>query len=502
MRDTSIPRTGWEFGLDVSRGSPRPLFIQIAAAIVDDILRGRLRPGDALPGTRVLAASLGVNRITVLTAYDELAAEGWITIAPARGAYVSNELPEATGRSRSRLREVGLPAPSYPLPPPVDLSVRWPEVKPGVLALNSAPDMSLLCTEPLLRAYRRILRRGVGTLLAYGPSEGHAALRTAIARMLSASRAIPAGADEILITQGSQMALSLVARALLRRGDTVAVEGIGYPYAWQAFALAGATLAPVPVDADGLDVEALARLTAKRRINAVYVTPHHQFPTTVTLSAARRVALLELAAARRFVIIEDDYDDGFHYEGGPVLPLASLDRAGVVVYVGTFSKIFAPGIRIGYVAAHRSVIQRLAGLRAFTDIQGDHTLEAALADLIEDGELQRHVRRVRQAYRARRDLFAELLRHSLGSAVSFDVPRGGVALWAGVAPDIDVDLWLGESVKLGVSFLTAKSFTFERRPGPFARLGFASQHQEGLRAAVAKLAAALPRLRRATAASR
>jgi len=183
------------------------------------------------------------------------------------------------------------------------------------------------------------------------------------------------------------------------------------------------------------------------------------------------------------------------------MPPASLDRAGVVVYVGTFSKIFAPGLRIGYVAAPRTVIQRLAALREFTDIQGDLALEAALADLIDDGEMHRHVRRARRAYRARRDLFIDLLQGSLGSALTFNVPAGGVALWVRVAEHIDVEAWLTESLNLGVWFLTAKSFTFDRRPRPCARLGFASLDEGRLRVAVLKLAAAMPRRSHASNAS-
>src|SRR4029453_2415247 len=322
---------------------------------VDDILRGRLRPGEPLPGTRVLADSLGVNRVTVLAAFDELIAEGWIVTVRARGAYVGKELPERTRDTRKRLRAIGLPAPIYPLPPEVDVSARWPQRKPGVLPLNSAPDMHLLRTEPLVAAYRRVLRQGVGTLLAYGPPEGHPRLRLAIATMLSTSRGLSAAADEILVTRGSQMALSLAARALLRPGDTVAGEAIWDPYAWQAFQHAGAKVTSIAVDAEGIDVESLRRVPDSRPIRAVYVTPHHQFPTTVTRIAARRAALVDLARTRRFLILEDDYDDVFHYEGRPVMPLASVDRAGVVVYVGTFSKIVAPGLRIGYVAAPRSV---------------------------------------------------------------------------------------------------------------------------------------------------
>lgn len=487
--DRGVPRPRWEFGLTLDKNGERPLFLQIAHAIADDVCRGRLKAGDPLPGSRTLARSLGVNRVTVLTAYEELAAEGWIVSQRARGCWVSAQMPDPpAGRSTRARAGRGMPPAIYPLPEAPQVP-RWPDPRRGLLLLNSSPDTRLLRTDPLARAYRRVLRRHGGGVLAYGDTRGHPALRDAVAQMLSVSRGMTASGAEIMITRGSQMGLSLVARALLRPGQLVAVEALGYPHAWQTFRLAGAKLAAVPVDAEGLDVAALARLAASRRIGAVYVTPHHQFPTTVTMSAARRARLLELAAAHRFIVVEDDYDGAFHYDGRPVMPLASLDRAGVVVYVGTFSKVFAPGLRMGYVVAPSAVLDRLAAHREFLDIHGDAAMEAALAELLDESEVQRHVRRVKRIYERRRDLLGDLLARELGEALEFDVPAGGVAFWARVAPGLDVEGWSQRAMQKGVAFLTARRFAFDGRARPFARFGFASLNDTELREAVRRLAA-------------
>ena len=200
---------------------------------------------------------------------------------------------------------------------------RQPPLPRGTLNLsNGAPDVRLVPARLLGRAYRRALALRAPELLAYGDAAGHPALRAALASMLSATRGLSARADDVVITRGSQMALTLIARALLRPGDTIAVEQPGYRPAWEAFRAAGATVVPVRVDHDGVDVDAIGRIARATTLRAVYVTPHHQYPTTVTLKAPRRLSLLALARTRRFAIIEDDYDHEFHYDGRPVLPLA------------------------------------------------------------------------------------------------------------------------------------------------------------------------------------
>jgi GntR family transcriptional regulator/MocR family aminotransferase len=316
--------------------------------------------------------------------------------------------------------------------------------------------------------------------------------------MIAATRAVPASAESVLVVRGAQMGIDLVARTLLSPGDNVAVEALGYKPAWEALASSGAKLKPIPVDDDGLQSHRLPE-----RLRAVYVTPHHQFPSTVTMSPARRLQLLELAKRQRFFILEDDYDHEFHYEGRPVMPIAASDDRGSVIYVGTFSKVLAPGLRVGFVVAPPPVIQRLARTRRFVDRQGDHALAAAITELIEDGEVQRHVHRARRIYAERRERTAKLLREHLGSALEFAVPRGGTAIWARVDAEIDVDAWSRNAATMHQLVLQpGSSFSFDGKPRPYLRLGFAQHTDREAREAVKRLAAAMPKRQQSTSRSR
>jgi GntR family transcriptional regulator/MocR family aminotransferase len=247
------------------------------------------------------------------------------------------------------------------------------------------------------------------------------------------------------------------------------------------------------MDDEGIRLEPLERLARAGGLRVVHVTPHHQYPTTVMLSAARRLRLLDLARTCRFAVIEEDVDHEFHYDGRPVLPLASADTAGVVAYVGTFSKVLAPGLRIGYVVAPPALLARLAAHRLHLDVQGDRVLEYALAQLIEEGEIQRHVRRARREYAARRELLADALRKTLGGALSFTVPAGGIGLWVRAADGLDIEMWAACARQRGVIIPTAASFSQDRKVRPYARLGFGSLDRDELLEGVRRLAAARPR---------
>jgi GntR family transcriptional regulator/MocR family aminotransferase len=312
-----------------------------------------------------------------------------------------------------------------------------------------------------------------------------------VARMVSSARGLAARADDVLITAGTQMALDLLARVLIAPGDVVAVEALGYRSAWATFQRAGAELHPIPVDGEGMRVSVLAAAARRGRVRAVYLTPHHQYPTTTALSPRRRLALLDLARTHRFAIIEDDFDHEFHYQGRPVLPLASADRDGRVVYVGTLSKILAPGLRIGFVVAPPVLVARLEEERAVVDMQGNHVVEAAVAELLEEGEVQRHARRVRRIYHRRRDVLCAALSRHLGGALTFKVPAGGTALWAEAAPDIDVEAWRERAAAGGLLFQSGGSFTFSGEPAPFVRLGFAPCDEREIELAVRRLVRAL-----------
>jgi GntR family transcriptional regulator/MocR family aminotransferase len=273
---------------------------------------------------------------------------------------------------------------------------------------------------------------------------------------------------------------------MLAPGDVVAVEAYGYRPAWEAFRLAGAELAPVPVDAEGLRVDALEKLTREKRVRAVYVTPHHQYPTTTMLPAARRLALLDLAKRARFAIIENDYDHEFHYDGRPTLPLASADDGSRVVYVGTLSKVLAPGLRVGFLVGPRVLLERAALLRAFVDRQGDLAIERAVAELIDDGVLARHTRKMRRLYRERRDVLARALeKHA--PRWRFSLPPGGLAIWVSAPARTDVDAIAARAEKRGVLVHTARRFTFDGHAEPRFRLGFAPLDPAKIREAVSIL---------------
>jgi GntR family transcriptional regulator/MocR family aminotransferase len=353
------------------------------------------------------------------------------------------------------------------------------------------PDVRLAPGDALARAIRGVLRRRAVEVLSYGDPEGPLRLRTALAEMVSKTRGVAARAENVLVTRGSQMALDLVARTLVSPGDVIAVEALGYRPAWEALRAAGARLVSVPIDAHGIDVDALEKLCAEESVRGIYVCPHHQFPTTVTLAPARRLRLLELARQRRIFVLEDDYDHEFHYEGRPVLPLASADRHGVVVYVGTLSTVLAPGVRIGFLVAPRLVVERLTAVRRIVDRQGDHLLEHAVAELLEDGEIQRHIRRARRTYAARRHTLAALLETELGGELSFALPSGGTAIWARVDDRISPDAWAERADTLGLVLQPARLFAFDGKGRPFMRIGFAQHDEREAREAVRRMKRAL-----------
>jgi GntR family transcriptional regulator/MocR family aminotransferase len=375
-----------------------------------------------------------------------------------------------------------------PVAPPAKLPY---DVPPGgLLFAPNRSDVRLIPYDLIGRAYRRAIRRSGHALLGYGRPQGHERLRIAIAAMLTATRGLAATADDVCITRGSQMAVALLARALVRPGDVIAAEELCHQPATQAFRMLGAEIVPIPLDGKGIRIEALEQLARTRRIRAIYVTPHHQFPTTVTLPASRRLRLLELARTSRFLIIEEDYDHEFHYDGPPVLPLASMDTSGVVAYVGTLSKVLAPGLRIGYIVAPRPVLTHVVAHRLYWDVQGDRVLEYALAELIEEGEVQRHIRRVRREYAARRDVLVRALHRSLGDALSFTVPPGGIAIWAKAGVGMDVDAWAQRARAQGVVIATGRRFAVDQKPRPFMRLGFASLNRRELIEGVRRLVSA------------
>lgn len=468
----------WDVALAVASDEGTPLYLRIAEAVVAEIERGRLGAGERLPSSRALADQLGVHRSTVVAAYEVLTSRGHVEARSTRGLFVA-----AGADGSPPTSEVG-----FDLPPGLPVVRPAPRDRDVRLLLGGVPDLRLLPHRELARAYARVLAGNAGRrALDYADPQGSERLRIALAEMLGRTRGIRVRPDGIAVVRGSQQGLYLVARALLRPGDRVAVESPGYPPTWQVLRQVGAEVLPIPVDAEGLDVAALA---AEERVAAVVVTPHHQYPTTVTLSPSRRGALLALAARRRMAVIEDDYDFEFHFDGPPILPLAAADTAGHVVYVGTLSKVLAPGLRLGWVAGPGPAVERVVGYRRLVDQQGDHLVEQAVAALLEDGDVQRHVRKARRAYQARRDVLVEVLRAEL-PGIEVAPPTGGMALWARL-PGVDSAAWAARGRAIGVYFQSGQSLRVDGAASDGVRLGFAACSEPELRDAVLRLVRALP----------
>jgi GntR family transcriptional regulator/MocR family aminotransferase len=272
---------------------------------------------------------------------------------------------------------------------------------------------------------------------SYVETAGLERFRKVLSDYLNSSRGLRTNPANIMVTRGSSMGLFLIVAALFEKGDTVIVGDTNYYYADRTFLQAGMRLTRVPVDDYGIDVDAIEKQARRKKIKAVFITPHHHFPTTVTLSAARRMKLLALAESLGFVVIEDDYDYDFHYQSSPILPMVSADHNGMVIYIGTLSKTVSPAIRTGYVVAPENLITELARLRQLVDTQGDPFMELALADLFADGTIKRVLKKALQEYRRRRDLICAVLAEPpFKGKIDFKIPDGGLSIWTRFDPSI------------------------------------------------------------------
>ena len=482
------PRT-ITIGNRIDPANPSPIYMQIVHALIHEIERGRLPSGAFLPSSRDLAATLGVNRKTVVLAYEDLTAQGWLVSAGTRGTMVSTSLPEAA-RPAMRApppRGVGDVQPAYAFTAP---PLR-PLALPGGRRLKldeGSPDGRLFPAEILSRAYRTAIQRAMrDNGLHYRDPRGSPMLRETIAAMLRAERGLAVAAENICITRGSQNGIFLAARTLVRAGDAVLVDELTYEPAVAAFAACGARVVPVGLDDDGTDVADVERQCRAHRVRAIFLTPHHQFPTAVALRPERRLRLLELARQFGFAILEDDYDHEFHFQSQPLLPMASYapDR---VIYIGSLSKLLLPALRIGYIAAPRPMIDAIAHGVSLIDGMGNTLTEDAAADLIASGEVRRHARKVTQIYAGRRAAFARSIAETFGARVDLRLPDGGLAFWLRFRDTADLDRIEAGAAAIGISMAPSRSFTQRDGAPRGLRLGFASPTETEARRALTALA--------------
>jgi GntR family transcriptional regulator/MocR family aminotransferase len=478
-------------------GEHTPLYRQLESEIIQLICRGILKPGQALPPSRELALSLQLNRKTVVATYEELDAQGWVETRERSGVYVSSHLPETSARtinqnSKKLIRSL---QPAYPL---INRSsdVATTTVELNVLGMpaplykidDGFPDPRIAPIDELVREYRRLGNgRLANQFLMYGPEHGSYRLRVELANFLNKTRGMQITEKEILITKGTQMAIYLTTQLLIRPGDSVFVPEPGYKDANQTFKLAGAILTFIPVDKDGMDVDMIEQLCKRKVPRMIYIIPHHHRPTTVTLSAERRMRLMNLAHKYGFALLEDDYDFDYHFSSNPLLPLASLDTGGHIIYVGSFCKSIAPGIRIGFIVAPEVVINEAAAIRRLIDRQGEQLLEEATAELLSAGDISRHIKKSHKVYQERLENTCRLLQEQLGEYLTFDRPNGGLAIWATYGKNISARAVARNAARLGLKISDGSNYFFQPNismPNDFIRIGYCSLDEKEMAGAI------------------
>lgn len=481
--------------IPLERDAATPLFRQLYLRMKEAILSGAVQPTVRLPATRELGRLLKVSRQTVLAAYEQLMAEGYLEGAVGKGTFVSASLPAAARRSAS-------PDAAPPLVRP--LSARGEAMASAMARVRhhdgplrtfrmSMPGLDLFPFEVWRKLEARHWRRRE-VPLGYGGAAGHPPLRELLCAYLKASRGVRCMPEQIVITNGSQQALYLLAQLLLAPGEGVWLESPGYQGALAPFAVAGAKICPVPVDAEGMDVAYAAARYPDARM--AFATPSHQLPLGATMSLARRLELLRWAEAKRAWIVEDDYDSEYRYTGPPLASLQGLDRANCVIYVGTLSKVLFPGLRLGYVVAPPALAAPLARAKAVVDRHSPIVPQAVLADFIQEGHFARHIRRTRDAYGERRIAMLEALDSRMRGLLACGPSDAGLDLCVGLMNGLGEEEAVARASAAGVD---VRSLSYYVNPAagpdcavpPGMLLGFSAFTPAQIRAGVRRLEQAL-----------
>ena len=456
------------------------------------IIGGQLRPGQRVPSTRNLASELKISRIPVLSAYEQLFAEGYLETFTGAGTCVARSIPDET------LHLTGVKARNAPPRPAAQKPKRrisrraagvhvaeqsWLDTQ-GAFRVG-VPALDHLPSGLWSKLVNRHARKPPVEMLAYGDPMGHMPLREAIAEYLGAFRAVRCDASQILVTTGSQQGLQIAAYVLLDAKDRVLMEDPGYPGAHQALMGAEAELIPVPVDQEGLDVAHGIR--RGRGARAAYITPSHQFPIGVTMSATRRMQLLNWAVGSGAWIIEDDYDSEYRFGGRPIASLQGLDVDGRVIYVGTFSKVLFPALRLGYVVVPKDMVPAFAAARDATDTFSSTLYQAVMTDFIREGHFARHIRRMRTLYMERRTALVEAIRRQMGGALEVIGAEAGMQLTALLPPGIDDVAVAKKAAQKGVSARPLSSCCLNPPERGGLILGYGGADVDEIREGVRKL---------------
>jgi GntR family transcriptional regulator / MocR family aminotransferase len=417
--------------IKIDRNSEVSIYMQISNQLINAIQRGFLPFGTKLPGTRALSQILEVHRNTIVSVYDELFAQGWVESLPNKGTFIigkDQEKPlEIKNFEKTHLENY---------PKSTGFSFKTSNILDNPFEYSNCeyifndgiPDIRLTQIDQHSRIYSSILKRKAHKIGQYN-QDGSEFFKKNLSKYLNLSRGLPISKNNLLITRSTEMSIYIASEILLSGGDNVLVGELSYFSVNMIFQKAGVKIQPIPIDDEGLNVEEVRKICENQKIRMLYLTPHHHYPTTVTLSAHRRLELLNLANEFNFIILEDDYDYDFHYDKSPILPLASADTNGMVVYIGSFGKSLAPGFRTGFIVAPENLMIEMRKYLGIIDRQGDVLMEHVLGEMIAEGEINRYLKKSLKIYQERRDHFSLLLEEYLGEWIDFQKPSGGLAVW-------------------------------------------------------------------------
>ncbi len=454
------------------RGSGIPFYKQIYEGYRAAILTGLLRPGQRLPSTRALASELKISRLPAVNAFEQLLHEGYIQGKIGAGTFVQESIPDEIAKQPSApLGRVHPAAPRIQLEHQAGNQTALGAFRVSLPALDHFPQ----------KIWSRLVHRHAKDfpveLMAYGEPAGYFPLREAIAQYLRTARAVRCEARQVLIVSGSQMALQICAKALLKPADRVCVEEPGYPGARDALTSSGATLIPIPLDEDGIDINEIS--TRGKRARAIYVTPSHQYPLGLSMTAARRLELLEWTQRNQSWVIEDDYDSEYRYASRPIGSLQGMDHASRVIYIGTFSKVLFPSLRLGYVVVPPALCDLFVQLRETLDIFSPTLYQLVLTDFLQEGHFARHLRRMRAIYLVRRNALLEGLRKHCGDMLQPYNTDAGLHLSAFLPEGMDDCEVVRKAEQMGIS-ATPLSICYagrKKRSGLILGFGGASERQ-------------------------
>ena len=484
--------------IPLDRQSTTPIYQQIEAFLRQSILAGSLAPDTRLPATRQLAQDLGISRITVENAYAELEAEGLVMSRAGSGTYVlpPSVLPAQGHDAQQRWplwQELFVSEQRHELSELVEVRNRHPQP----IAFTGFGDPRRFPVDDVVKAIKEVTHRDGTAALTLDDRHGYRPLRTTIAHVL-ASQGVQASAESVLITSGSQQALALVTQSLLRPGDVVLVENPTYDLALELFRATGVKLVTCPTDAQGMQVEALEPLLQQYHPKLIYTIPNFQNPSGACLSIARRRMLIALADRYNIPILEDDFVGELRYDGRAQPALKALDPGGRVIYVGTFSKMLMPGLRIGFLVADGPIYEHLARLKRVLDLSTSTLIQRALEAYVTVGRYQAHVRRSCQVYRRRRDAIIAAIKRYLPSGTQFTAPHGGLFLWIRLPQELSSLELHPLGLEEGVDFAPGNRFFANPVDGTsYLRLNFAVQSPEAIEEGIRRLGRAIERLQAA-----